>query len=356
VPTLFPLQVRTIDNVLASQIAGLFQNGAILQLPLTSQYFVDANRTDTYVEDGNLLTPFKTLAAAYSAAKIGATSTNPKYINLLSSITENLTMDTGYVGIQGFTNSGVRAPLYLNGTITVAPTSGTINDNFLGITNLAILKPEVSSGNCINVAGGSTPCRVFLESVWFQNGSTNSFGLTVDNTGASTSVSGQLCQFSPFATGGGISVVNGTCNMVDCDSTGGSATCVDMFRVASGGRLNFSRCQLEGNATQIVNCTGGDYGVSGFNLSLAQTLLTNNRSTGHGITLASACLVSIGTCGFNVLTGSGAKAINGVASANLATLPYSLVLFDNVNFLNATGVLVRNTTVTTNKVAYSVMS
>ena len=355
-PTLFPLQVRTIDNVLASQIAGLFQNGAILRLPLTSQYFVDANRTDTYVEDGNLLTPFKTLAAAYSAAKIGATSTNPKYINLLSSITENLTMDTGYVGIQGFTNSGVRAPLYLNGTITIAPTAGTITDNFFGITNLAILKPEGTSGNCIDVLGGAVPLRVFLESVWLQNGSTGSFGVNINNTGTSSVVNGQLCQFSPFATGGGISVVNGTCNMVDCDSTGGSATCVDMFRVASGGRLNFVRCQLEGNATQIVNCTGGDYGVSGFNLTLAQTLLTNNRSTGHGITLASACLVSIGTCGLNVLTGSGAKAINGVASANLQTFPYSLVLFNSVSFVNATDVLARNTTVTTNKVAYSVMS
>ena len=355
-PTLFPLQVRTIDNVLASQIAGLFQNGAILQLPLTSQYFVDANRTDDYTQDGNLLTPFKTLSAAYAAAKIGATRLNPKYINLLSSITENLTMDTGYVGLQGFTNSGVRAPLYLNGTITIAPTAGTITDNFFGITNLAILKPEVTSGNCIDVLGGAVPLRVFLESVWLQNGSTGSFGVNINNTGTSSVVNGQLCQFSPFATGGGINVINGICNMVDCDSTGGSATCVDMFRVASGGRLNFSRCQLEGNATQIVNCTGGDYGVSGFNLSLAQTLLTNNRSTGHGITLASACLVSIGTCGLNVLTGSGAKAINGVTSANLATFPYSLVLFNSVSFVNATGVLVRNTTVTTNKVAYSVMS
>jgi hypothetical protein len=72
--------------------------------------------------------------------------------------------------------------------------------------------------------------------------------------------------------------------------------------------------------------------------------------------LSAGSLASIGTCGLNILTGSGAKAINGVASANLYTFPYSLVLFDNVNFVNAAGVLARNTTVTTNKVAYSVMS
>jgi len=331
-------------------------SAAPIGVPVTSQYFVDANRTDDYTQDGNILTPYKTLSAAYAAAKIGAAMLNPKYINLLSSITENLTMDTGYVGLQGFTNSGVRAPLYLNGTITIAPTAGLITDNFFGITNLAILKPEVTSGNCIDVLGGAVPLRVFLESVWLQNGSPGSFGVNINNTGASSVVNGQLNQFSPFATGGGIQVINGICNMVDCDSTGGSASCDSMFAAASGGKLNFARCQLEGNATHMIKCSGGDYGTSGYNITLGQTLLTNNRSTGHGITLSAGSLASIGTCGLNILTGSGAKAINGVASANLATFPYSLVLFDSVTFVNAAGIIARNTTVTTNKAAYSVMS
>jgi hypothetical protein len=106
----------------------------------------------------------------------------------------------------------------------------------------------------------------------------------------------------------------------------------------------------------MIKCSGGDYGTSGYNITLGQTLLTNNRSTGHGITLSAGSFASIGTCGLNILTGSGAKAINGVASANLATLPYSLVLFNSVTFVNAAGIIARNTTVTTNKAAYSVMS
>ena len=123
------IEITTADAQTINGIRNAL-SAAPLGMPLTSQYFVDANRTDTYVQDGNILTPYKTLSAAYAAAKIGATRLNPKYINLLSSITENLTMDTGYVGLQGFTNSGVRAPLYLNGTITIAPTAGTITDNF----------------------------------------------------------------------------------------------------------------------------------------------------------------------------------------------------------------------------------
>jgi hypothetical protein len=324
-------------------------------MPLTSQYYVDANRTDDYTQDGNILTPYKTLSAAYAAAKIGATRLNPKYINLLSSITENLTMDTGYVGLQGFTNSGVRAPLYLNGTITIAPTAGIITDNFFGITNLAILKPEVTSGNCIDVLGGAVPLRVFLESVWLQNGSTGSFGVNINNTGASSVVNGQLCQFSPFATGGGINVINGICNMSICDSTAGGAACVAMFNVQSAGVLNFTNCQLEGTAQQMINCVGGTYAIS--NLIMTQTLITNSLATGHGITLSAGAIANLANSGFNILTGAGAKAINGVQSANLATLPFSLVFFSNVSFANAPGTtLVRNTTVTTNKAAYSVMS
>ena len=319
---------------------------------MTSQYFVDANRTDDYTQDGNILTPYKTLSAAYAAAKIGATRLNPKYINLLSSITENLTMDTGYVGLQGFTNSGVRAPLYLNGTITIAPTAGTITDNFFGITNLAILKPEVTSGNCIDVLGGAVPLRVFLESVWLQNGGTGSFGVNINNTGTSSVVNGQLCQFSPFATGGGINVINGICNMSICDSSAGDAACVAMFNVQSAGVLNFTNCTLEGTAQQMINCVGGTYAVN--NLSMLQTFITNNLTTGHGITLSAGAIANLANTGFNILTGAGAKAIHGVQSA---TQPFSLVFFSNVTFANAPGTtLVRNTTVTTNKAAYSVMS
>ena len=330
-------------------------SAAPIGVPVTSQYFVDANRTDDYTQDGNLLTPYKTLSAAYAAAKIGATRLNPKYINLLSSITENLTMDTGYVGLQGFTNSGVRAPLYLNGTITIAPIAGTITDNFFGITNLAILKPEVTSGNCIDVLGGAVPLRVFLESVWLQNGSTGSFGVNINNTGTSSVVNGQLCQFSPFATGGGINVINGICNMNNCDSSAGNAACVAMFNVQSVGVLNFTNCTLEGTAQQMINCVGGTYAVN--NLSMTQTLMTNNLTTGHGITLSAGTIANLANSGFNILTGAGAKAINGVQSANLTTPPFSLVFFSNVAFANAPGTtLVRNTTVTTNKAAYSVMS
>jgi hypothetical protein len=105
----------------------------------------------------------------------------------------------------------------------------------------------------------------------------------------------------------------------------------------------------------MVNCVGGTYAVN--NLSMLQTLLTNKLATGHGITLSAGAIANLANIGFNILTGAGAKAINGVQSANLATLPFSLVFFSNVAFANAPGTtLVGNTTVTTNKAAYSVMS
>ena len=324
-------------------------------IPLTSQYYVDANRTDTYVEDGNMLTPYKTLSAAYAAAKIGATRLDPKYINLLSSITEDLTMDTGHVGLQGFTNSGTYAPLFLNGTVSIVPTAGTITDNFFSITNLAIYKSVESSGNAITVAGGAAPVRVLLDSVWTQNYNAGSAGLHVDNTGTGSVVNGRFCQFSPANTGKAIEVVNGIVNMNNCDSSQGGAACVAMFNVQSAGVLTFTNCQLEGTAQQMINCVGGTYAVN--NLYLTQTLLTNKLATGHGITLSAGAVAIMANGGFNVLTGAGAKAINGVQSANLATPPFSLVFFSNVSFANAPGTtLVRNTTVTTNKAAYSFMS
>jgi hypothetical protein len=128
-----------------------------------------------------------------------------------------------------------------------------------------------------------------------------------------------------------------------------------MFNVQSAGVLTFTNCQLEGTAQQMINCVGGTYAVN--NLSMTQTLITNNLTTGHGITLSAGAIANLANTGFNILTGAGAKAINGVQSANLATLPFSLVFFSNVTFANAPGTtLVRNTTVTTNKAAYSVMS
>jgi hypothetical protein len=78
---------------------GVLLSGDIPYVQTNSYFYVDRTRTDSYVENGNILYPYKTLNGAYEAAKNIASFNNPTYITLLSPISEDLTINKGYINL-----------------------------------------------------------------------------------------------------------------------------------------------------------------------------------------------------------------------------------------------------------------
>lgn len=71
---------------------GTFAEIIVLANPpavLTSHLYVDPKRTDTYTATGSREFPFKTLQAAYTAAALISSSTNPIFIVIISENTND---------------------------------------------------------------------------------------------------------------------------------------------------------------------------------------------------------------------------------------------------------------------------
>ena len=286
---------------------GVLLSGDIPYVQTNSYFYVDATRTDSYVENGNILYPYKTLSGAYNAAKNIASFHNPTYITLLSPIAENLTIDKGYINLVG-NNTNKNDPIRITGSLVFAATGigSTITDNNFSIAGLGVT--ATSNNKCI-LFSGNNPQRLFIQDCWLI-AKDNGTCLYSNNTNTTSRLQGDILKLSPEGVNTtAIDIVSGT-SSISFAETSSSASVLAYVR--NNSTLNISNSQIEtagAKAFQVENTA---------RLTLLNSVLTNtaNPSTGIFLKDASSTAVVVGSA-ISVPANANSYAINGVANSYL---------------------------------------
>ncbi len=277
---------------------------------VTSHVYVDfARSAESYVANGSPALPYKTLAAAITAANTLVATQNPVFIVLISSntVAENVTLTKGHVYLVGDNSSGTHAPILFTGSITMAATSGTISDNHFAISGLELVGV---SGTDVLTFSGTYPQRAYLRDTWITANGT-SHGITVTNTGTGSVFHMNDCKFSHNGSGDYhcINVTKGAANL-DAIETSGST--VGVISVSGGGSLNISNSDIQSAGTYCAEV----YASS--SMTLANTKITTTAANSTGILLEQAGSATIaGLITFNVPAAGTGRAIDGVAGSVL---------------------------------------
>ena len=293
---------------------GVLLSGDIPYVQTNSYFYVDATRTDSYIENGNILYPYKTLSGAYNAAKNIASFHNPTYITLLSPIAENLTIDKGYINLIG-NNTNKNDPIRITGSLVFAATGigTTATDNNFSIGGLGVT--ATSNNKCI-LFSGNNPQRLFIQDCWLI-AKDNGTCLYSNNTNTTSRLQGDILKFSPEGVNTtAIDIVSGT-SSISFAETSSSASVLAYVR--NNSTLNISNSQIEtsgAKAFQVENAA---------RLTLLNSVLTNtaNPSTGIFLKDASSTAVVVGSA-ISVPANANSYAINGVA--------YSYLFYKNLYF------------------------
>jgi hypothetical protein len=286
---------------------GVLLSGDIPYVQTNSYFYVDATRTDSYIENGNILYPYKTLSGAYNAAKNIAYFHNPTYITLLSPIAENLTIDKGYINLVG-NNTNKNDPIRITGSLVFAATGigSTITDNNFSIAGLGVT--ATSNNKCI-LFSGNNPQRLFIQDCWLI-AKDNGTCLYSNNTNTTSRLQGDILKLSPEGVNTtAIDIVSGT-SSISFAETSSSASVLAYVR--NNSTLNISNSQIEttgAKAFQVENTA---------RLTLLNSVLTNtaNPSTGIFLKDAFSTAVVVGSA-ISVPANANSYAINGVANSYL---------------------------------------
>ena len=286
---------------------GVLLSGDIPYVQTNSYFYVDATRTDSYIENGNILYPYKTLSGAYNAAKNIAYFHNPTYITLLSPIAENLTIDKGYINLVG-NNTNKNDPIRITGSLVFAATGigTTATDNNFSIAGLGVT--ATSNNKCI-LFSGNNPQRLFIQDCWLI-AKDNGTCLYLNNTNTTSRLQGDILKLSPEGVNAtAIDIVSGT-SSISFAETSSSASVLAYVR--NNSTLNISNSQIEttgAKAFQVENTA---------RLTLLNSVLTNtaNPSTGIFLKDAFSTAVVVGSA-ISVPANANSYAINGVANSYL---------------------------------------
>jgi hypothetical protein len=303
-------QLRVSDGVTAG---GVFVSVAEYESSdiVTSHMYVDYKRVDIYTATGSREFPFKTLQAAYTAAALVGTSSNPIYIVLVSGNTsataEVVTFSKGHIFLVGDNSSGTHAPIIFYGNLTFTGPNLSISENHFAIQGIEIIG---SSGTSVLTFSGTYPQRLFMKDVWVTaNG--NVHGINMTNTGTGSSLHCHDAKLSHNGTGHYhcINIAAGTANIDSLETSGVGVAAIGV----DGGTCNIRNSEIECGGTYAIDVYAG--GV----LTMATSLITTTAATSHGIILRAATAVAIvGTTSFRVPAGDAAnRAISGVAGTAL---------------------------------------
>ena len=317
-------KLEVIGNVKASGASFIYRptvngirvllSGDIPYVQTNSYFYVDATRTDSYVENGNILYPYKTLSGAYNAAKNIASFHNPTYITLLSPIAENLTIDKGYINLIG-NNTNKNDPIRITGSLVFAATGigTTATDNNFSIAGLGVT--ATSNNKCI-LFSGNNPQRLFIQDCWLI-AKDNGTCLYSNNTNTTSRLQGDILKLSPEGVNTtAIDIVSGI-SSISFAETSSSASVLAYVR--NNSTLNISNSQIEtagAKAFQVENTA---------RLTLLNSALTNtaNPSTGIFLKDAFSTAVVVGSV-ISVPANANSYAINGAA--------YSYLFYKNLYF------------------------
>ena len=281
----------------------------VSSIPITSHLYVDFKRVDSYVADGSREFPFITLAAAYTAAGLIVSSSNPITIVLISgnTISENITINKGHIFLTGDNSSGTHSPIVFTGSLTFNGPNVSISENHFAVSGLAL--NGVAGTNVVNVIG-TYPQRLFMKDVWITANGT-SHGLSITNANSITHANDSKFSHNGSGDYHCINITAGICNL---DSIETSGSTLGIAAIMSGARLNFSNSQID---------TAGPYAIevygAGSQVTLANCTVTTTAANSIGIILETAgASAIIGNVSFSVPTSATiGKAIDGVAGTYL---------------------------------------
>jgi len=285
----------------------------------TNQFFVDPNRTDSYVANGSIITPFKTISAAQTAINnliaegvTIATELNPAFIRLQGAVTEDVTLTKGHIFLVG-ENGSIANPIYLIGTITVNgddTSTSALDNNHFSIQGITVLPNGSNNGI---VFTGSNAQRLSLENIWIQVGGTGT-GILCNNTGVRMSDGFKSrcygTQIKISHTGSGniycFNIVKGSADFTFVDTSGATKVAV----VQTGATLAFVQSQLNAKNEACLEVYGT--GI----LSVTQSSISNlfDSTACYGIWLHDiGSVANVGQSLFQVSsTNINSRAVHGI--------------------------------------------
>jgi len=296
-----------------------------------NQFYVDPARHDeTYVETGSIINPFRTILAAQTsidlqiaAGTISPAATNPIFIILSGSTSENVTLTKGHIYLVG-NNGSIHSPIYLTGvgsttntTVSISGSAATLDANHFAITGLSIVAPP--GGKAISGIG-TNPQRIFLKDVWITASGTTGTGFYQDNTGTGSITHGSDIKVSHSGSGDVycFNIVKGTATFSAVETSGAT----QVGAAQSGTTLSFTQSELDANGDCVVEAYGT--GV----ISVTLSAISNTKANGHGVrlnsTYSTALIVNnVFSIDTYVGTGKAAYATTAVSS------PYGLYAIGN---------------------------
>lgn len=317
-------------------VIGTDGNNGPLDYPVTTQYYIDPARVDSYTATGSIINPFKTIAAcqaAIEAAVLAGTvtpgETSPVFMILCSNTTENITLSRGHVFLTTL-NGGIHTPIYLFGTVTISGSStgsGALDANHFGITNMTINAPAQKA--CIYFTGANAQ-RLLMSNCWLtatgsQTGNTDftdagGFGIYADCTGYRSSdnhnsvIHGNDIKISHNGTGDvycfKIGTIAGTARVSADFSNVETSGATQVGAVSTGCSLGFTGSQLDANGETCIEAYGtGSLVVSNSLLSNAATGVSYGiwlHSIGSNATVVNSVL-SVAS------SNASSRAVHGVA-------------------------------------------
>jgi len=285
----------------------------------TNQFFVDPNRTDSYVANGSIITPFKTISAAQTAINnliaegvTIATELNPAFIRLQGAVTEDVTLTKGHIFLVG-ENGSIANPIYLIGTITVNgddTSASALDNNHFSIQGITVLPNGSNNGI---VFTGSNAQRLSLENIWIQVGGTGT-GILCNNTGVRISDGFKSrcygTQIKISHTGSGniycFNIIKGSADFTFVDTSGATKVAV----VQTGATLAFVQSQLNAKNEACLEVYGT--GI----LSVTQSSISNlfGSTACYGIWLHDiGSVANVGQSLFQVSSANiNSRAVHGI--------------------------------------------
>jgi hypothetical protein len=292
--------ISASGNISATNLSG---NGGNITYQQTNTFYVDPGRTQNYTPSGSQIQPFFTVSAAISAAvTAGYNDSNPAFVVLMGNITENITLRPG-VWLTSL-GTGTHGSVVITGTVSVAPSTGTLASNHFALSNLRILAPNGAHGISVT---GTAPLRLFLRDVWIDANTTfNCIFMNNSQTGSVTHLNTAHMTHSGSGDNHCIDVTAGTVTMTDIETSGN----IQVGIVRAGATLTMDGSEIDANNTSVIEVDGGT-------LAISNSLITNTQANSNGINLLSnGSVATIVNAFFSIPAGTG-NAVKGVATTYL---------------------------------------
>lgn len=308
----------TQDELIAYTLASDLRThipGLIVNLPATTQYFIDPVSSSPLTGNGSYDAPFLTIAAAINRASANGVSVSaPIYLSLMGPSEEVVTLTQGGAYIGGFNKSGITSAIPLTGAITINGSNSSQASNVFAIDGLAVQ----STAEIPLSFSGLNPQILNLKDVWLTTSSIGSACLLVNNSAAGNIINVdklKLSQLAPSGTNYALDISNATVYIKDLISTDQP----QYVGIVRSGKLYISYSRdVRANGSYILHVQ------SGAELHISDSYLTNVRVNGSGIQLESGATAYINNVEFNISSGTG-YAIDGPTG--------STVYYNNLSFL-----------------------